>query len=260
MKKFLHIVLWAALLAGVIAAMAFAEKQHRQALCTGFDLLIENPSQDMLMQAGEIKSKILEITDTFAGRAIVDVDLHRISNILKANPFIADADVLADISGKVRVEVMLRRPVMRLENLQGNDYYIDEDGWLIPVNPGHPVRVVIASGYLRDKIPVSADGKVQVSSLAKGSILPALYRMAMIIDHSDFLKKLIAQVWVGNNEDIVLSPVIGDYKIRFGKPADLQEKFDKLETFLREGAGNTGWIDYRSVDLRYDNQIICSKK
>ena len=260
MKKFLNIILWTGLLAGVVFAMAFAEKQHRQTVCSGFDLVIENPSADMLMTAREIRAEVLHITDTLEGRPITEVNLKQISAILKRNPYIASADVMVQISGQVLAEVSLRRPLMRIEGLQGKSYYLDEKGWLFPVNPGHPVRVVIASGYMKDRIPALADNKIHVSALPAGSIIAGLYEMAVIIDQSAFLQKLISQVWIQKNGEADLMPTIGDYEIRFGGLSAIKEKFDKLETFFREGAGKAGWVDYRSVDLRYENQIICSKK
>lgn len=259
MKKILNTAIWIVMIAGVISAMAFADRQHRQTVCKGFDLTIENPPPDMLIRADEVKSHVIDVTDSLVGRRMPDINLHRIRNALNAIPYVETADIKADISGHLSVEVELRRPIIRIENLQGKSYYIDENGWIIPVNPGHPARVVIASGYFRDKLPESKENKLHVSSLAKGSSIKALYDMALVIDRSEFLQKLVTQIWIDKQGNIALTPLIGDYTVKFGGFTDMQKKFEKLETFFRKGAGKAGWIDYRSVDLRYENQIICSK-
>jgi len=59
---------------------------------------------------------------------------------------------------------------------------------------------------------------------------------------------------------VKLVPVVGDNTIIFGEFDAMEEKFEKLTTYYREGAGKAGWIPYSTIDLRYQNQVICSKK
>jgi len=150
--------------------------------------------------------------------------------------------------------------VIRVINKKGFNYYIDAEGWIIPVNPGHPSRIVIANGSINDGISDLPEGKMHISSLPASSPVRNLFKMAIKIDGSPFLKKLITQIWIDKNKELELTPMLGEYTLKFGGFDEMEGKFEKIETFYREGAGKAGWIDYRSVDLRYKNQIICSKK
>lgn len=260
MKKFFQILFWLVILLGVAAAVAFAELSHRETVCQGFELLVEDENIDPLIESSQIKARVLNITDTLIGRKMIDIDLHKISDILEEIPWIAYSDIQTSISGSLKIEVGLRRAVMRVVNHSGVTYYIDSEGWLIPVNQGHPGRVIIANGNIKDGIQDIAGKKIHVSEMSAGSIVNGLFEFAMYIDRSPFLKRLVAQAWVNKEGEVEITPVLGKYTVKFGGFDDMKAKFDKLETFYREGAAKAGWIAYRSIDLRYRNQIICSKK
>lgn len=260
MKKFFQILIWTVLLMALVAAMAFAEIKHRETVCRGFDLVIIDQNPDPLIEASEIRAKIIAITDTLVGKTLEEIDLHEISNILEDIPYLLKSDVKSDISGYLTIEVSLRRVIVRIVNHSGISYYIDSEGWILPINPGHPSRVIIASGAINDGITTLGDQKIHIGTLAEGSAIRSLYEMSILIDQSALLKRVITQIWMNDSGEIELIPLLGEYTLKFGSFDEMQRKFEKLETFYREGAGKAGWIDYRSVDLRYKNQIICSKK
>ena len=260
MKKFFQILIWTLLVMALVAAMAFVEMRHKETICRGFDLVITDQNPDPLIEASAIRAKVITITDTLIGKTLEEIDLHEINNILEEIPYILKSDIKSDISGYLNIEVSLRSAVIRIVNNSGFSYYIDSEGWLLPVNPGHPSRVIIASGAIKDGITAFTDQKKHITTLPVGSIIRSLYEMSIIIERSAFLKRLITQIWIDRSGELELIPILGEYTIKFGGFDEMETKFEKLETFYREGAGKTGWIDYRSVDLRYKNQIICSKK
>jgi cell division protein FtsQ len=260
MKKFFQILIWTLLIFALGAAMVFAEMKHRETICQGFDLVIIDQNTDPLIKASEIRAKVISITDTLIGKQMGAINLHEINDILEEIPYVLKSDIQTNISGYLSIEVSLRHAIVRIENQSGLSYYIDEEGWILPINPGHPARVIIASGAIKDGITKLKEKKIHIGSITKGTVINNLYEMSMMIDESAFLKKLITQIWVDKSGALELIPMLGEYTLKFGDFDGMEDKFEKLETFYREGAGKAGWIDYRSVDLRYKNQIICSKK
>ncbi len=59
--------------------------------------------------------------------------------------------------------------------------------------------------------------------------------------------------------EVDLIPRSGDFRIRFGRLDDFGRKFERLERFYRKGLSRIGWNYYRSIDVRYDNQVICKR-
>lgn len=60
--------------------------------------------------------------------------------------------------------------------------------------------------------------------------------------------------------ELVLVPRSGDFRIVFGEIGDEAErKFDKLQKFYRNGLCNLGWDRYKTINLKYKNQVVCTE-
>jgi len=57
-----------------------------------------------------------------------------------------------------------------------------------------------------------------------------------------------------------LSPKIGSATIVLGDMSDLDSKLVKLKAFYQAKIGSKELDDYRSVNLKYRNQIVCTKR
>ncbi len=258
-KRFLHIIIWGALIAGLVFVMVFVGQKHNETVCEQFELSIENQEYDALTNEEALRALIISGTDTLAGKTLAEIQPYDIHLILDRNPYVKYADVQTGIDGKLTVNVGLRQAIVRIINRNNISYYIDKDGWLMPVNQGFPSRVPIINGSIRDGITDLQNQSLHVDSLVAGSVVRKLYKLAKYMNEHEFLNKLIAQVWVNPSGELELIPVIGEYTILFGDYEDMEKKFEKLTAYYKEGAGKAGWIDYSSIDLKYENQVICSK-
>ena len=258
-RKILHIILWSALIAGVVLALAFTGKYHRQTVCQAFKVEILNPGPDALTDAEALRSLIISHTDTLEGKTLADIDPYAIHAVLKSNPYVKNVDVQTNIAGEVTAEVGLRQAILRIVGNDGKSYYIDEEGWLMPVNPGFSARVPVMNGSVPEGISINTDKGTSINLLEGGDAIRNIYDLALYIHRDKFLRRLISQIWISRKGELEMIPLIGEYTIKFGGFDDMQKKLENLSVFYREGASKAGWIDYRSIDLRYENQVICSK-
>ncbi|MDR3267157.1 MAG: hypothetical protein LBT24_06285, partial [Tannerella sp.] len=67
----------------------------------------------------------------------------------------------------------------------------------------------------------------------------------------------IAQIYVAQNQDIELSPTVGNHQIILGKISDYRENLDKLQLFYEKGLNKVGWNKYSVINLKYKNQVVC---
>lgn len=90
-----------------------------------------------------------------------------------------------------------------------------------------------------------------------------LLNFVQFVEADDFWRSEIVQIVVskghGGAPEIELIPRVGDHTILFGSPDDAAEKFDKLLTFYRHGLRNIGWQEYRTINVKYRNQVVCTK-
>jgi cell division protein FtsQ len=85
--------------------------------------------------------------------------------------------------------------------------------------------------------------------------------MAKYINADDFWRSQIHQIYVNDNDDMEIVPLVGDQRIIFGDTTSMEEKFKKLLTFYQEGLNTTGWWNkYSTINLKFKNQIVCTKK
>ena len=56
-----------------------------------------------------------------------------------------------------------------------------------------------------------------------------------------------------------LIPRSGDFTIEFGTLAMASTKMEKLRKFYDDGLSHMGWERFSKIDLRYNNQIICTE-
>ena len=85
--------------------------------------------------------------------------------------------------------------------------------------------------------------------------------MAGYITKDTLLNNLIHQLSVNEEKEFEMYPSIGNHKIIFGNATDIAEKFEKLKIFYKEGLNKTdNWNKYSTVNLKYKNQVVCTKK
>ena len=77
------------------------------------------------------------------------------------------------------------------------------------------------------------------------------------IENDKDWKRIIVQIHVDKNEDIILVPRDGKERFVIGKPTDIVEKFEKMKKYYTAIIPKAGSEQYKVVDLRYKGQIIC---
>ncbi|MCM1150880.1 MAG: hypothetical protein NC209_07730 [Alistipes sp.] len=71
--------------------------------------------------------------------------------------------------------------------------------------------------------------------------------------------QIVACATPGGTLEVDLVPRSGRHTIRFGRIGEVGEKFDRLMRFYRGGFSRLGWDAYRTIDIRYNDQVVCRK-
>lgn len=83
------------------------------------------------------------------------------------------------------------------------------------------------------------------------------------VERDDFWRSEIVQIVVskgsGGAPEIELVPRTGSHTVIFGSPDDAEEKLAKLLAFYRNGLRNIGWEAYRTINVKYREQVVCTK-
>lgn len=256
MKRILSITIWVVVIAGVLVLLGFIEAEHKKTTCKGLDVLIDYQDGDPMITIIDIEKQINTILDTVVGMKLSDIKTVAIENKLNEVALIADADVYTTLTGTLKVRVVQRKPIIRIINSSNQNFYLDETGSAMPSVKGYPSRVLVANGHIKQKY----SDTLSINTIDKKSILSKLYTISSYIYEHDFLKSQIEQIYVAQNGEFELVPKVGRQLIIFGDIDNMENKFDKLIVFYQEGISKTGWDKYKSINLKFDNQVVCSKK
>jgi cell division protein FtsQ len=135
---------------------------------------------------------------------------------------------------------------------------------MLPLSENYIARVPIATGLISDAYSISKNlipGKLDWDEADQNlTTLQKLYLMARYLEYNDFFRAQVDQIYVNKEREIEIIPKVGDHLILFGGVNNLEEKFDKLMAFYREGLRTNGWSKYSILNIKYKNQVICSNK
>ena len=263
-KKILRITAWVVLVAGLATLFAFVQKQENELLCSKLNITIlrDTIRENYFVEEDHIRDLIAQRFGQIENAPVKNVDVHYLEKLMYANPWIEHAEVYQAIDGTVDVEIKQRQAILRIINSAGESYYIDTQGRLMVWSAEYTSRILIASGNIKEKYSDRSVAKVTEinnDTLKTPSLLTDLYTMAKFILADEFWSAHIEQIYVNANEEIELVPKVGNHKIIFGGADEMAEKFWKLKVFYQEGLNYIGWENYHTLNLKFKDQVVCSK-
>ncbi|OYZ45037.1 MAG: cell division protein FtsQ, partial [Sphingobacteriales bacterium 24-40-4] len=210
------------------------------------------PGQFNFIERDEVDRILMENGGAMLGKDLNDINIHKLENALKANPFIEFAKVYADMTGVIHVQIRQREPVLRVVNMANLHFYIDGNGNKIPLSDNYTAKVLVASGLIEE------DFSGRVDTL-KTKMARDLFRTALFIRSDTLWDNQIEQLFVDLKGDIEMVPRVGGHKIILGSADSLQIKFRNLLVFYKKAIPKVGWDTYKTINLKYANQIVCEK-
>ncbi len=266
MKKFLKILLivvWILLVAGAGVMVGFAEVEHYKQPCKQVVVNIDYGAADVLITKKDIDSLILKTAGIVKGKPLGYINTASIEGVIRKQPYIAKVKVYESNEGSLFVQIRQREPLLRIINQKYESFYLDESGALLPLNPNFSARVLVATGVINDSYIQNPTYRVNILALSDSifydSLMTNLYKLTMYITHDKFLKAQIDQIYVNNAGEFELIPRVGNHLILLGSADDLDNKFRKLFAFYTLGLNKIGWNKYNVINIKYKNQVVCSK-
>lgn len=168
------------------------------------------------------------------------LDLNELENVLKSNPMIKTAEVYLTVNGKVKADILQRKPIARVST--NASYYIDDEGAFMPLSAFHTARVPLVTGY------------VEKNNLDK------VYTIAKKVFNDQFLRTHIVEIKQNEDETFVLKTRAFDFEIWLGDLNNLEKKISNFKAFYQKAKKDNALSKYSKVNLQFDNQVVCTKK
>ncbi|MGL4293652.1 MAG: cell division protein FtsQ/DivIB [Bacteroidales bacterium] len=237
-RKFFRIILLSILPVYLLAMFfIFADKVEEE-VCKDVQIAIKDSIDTPYLKVKDIENILRRNHFKAIGKPMKEIDTYEIGRSIEENPIIRAACCYKTPDGTLRIDIYQRNPIMRVLGLTGN-YYIDEEGFLIPASLSFTAHVPFASGYISKE-------------LAKDE----LHRFALFLQKDKFWNAQIQQIYVRADGEVELTPRVGSHTILLGNLQNFEKKLDNLMTFYDKGLNKKGWNVYKAINLKYENQVI----
>ncbi len=241
LKKIAAISLASFLLAYIIFAMLVLGPKENENICTDVDVVVLDTLDRHFIDNKDINSALKKADLSPIGKKMNDINTAIIEKKLAENQLIKRVECYKTVNNHIKIEIHQKVPLLRVMSDAG-DFYVDTEGETMPAVFGLVAYLPLVTG-----------------SIDKEFAKTKLYDFALFLQDNKFWNAQIEQIHVLPNKDIELTPRVGRHRILLGTLDDYPEKLDKLKLFYEKGLNQVGWNQYSVINLKYKNQVVCTK-
>lgn len=219
--------------------------------CESIKITPHSQNESVVVTPQDIRQMMADAHMDIIGKKIKEIDLEPLSQLLEDNPYIEKVNFVHFSNSKLLVDYTLKQIVLHVFNEQGQHYFVDSKGMLLPF-----------SSKMTDYLPI-ANGHIQ-QSYKKGAkinkdLLP-IFVVSQEINKDDFYKAQFRQLYRNDQNQIELVSSVGHQIILFGDEQNAAEKLSNLKHVFQDGLTHLGYDRYAQLDARFKNRIVAQKK
>jgi cell division protein FtsQ len=242
MRKVLNSVYLLAMVSMLVLLVFTSNKTRSKVICESIEVEVDTRGDLFFLTEEMIVDLVAENQDSLVGSSFEDINIFLLEENVNMHPNIDKAELYLSLNGKLCINVKQRKPIARVFE-ENQSYYLDDQIDPIPLSDRYTARV----------LHVYWDEKTISRSVDLSAILKYL-------SEDKFLKAQITAIEFDENDEVIMYPRIGDHKIVLGSALNLTKKFEKLKVFYREGLEKVGWDRYSHINLKFENQVVCTKR
>ena len=242
MLKQIATISFALFLLGYIIITILLVPKENENICIAVDIVVVDSLDRHFIDSKDFFLS-LNKTDLFPiGKKMKDINTAAIEKKLAENPLVKRIECYKAVNNRMKINIYQKIPLIRVMS-DAEDFYVDTEGKIMPTVFGLVAYLPLVTGKV-DK------------EFAKTK----LYDFALFLKDNKFWNAQIVQIHVLPNNEIELTPRVGEHRILLGTLDDYPEKLDKLKLFYEKGLSQVGWNQYSIINLKYKNQVVCKKK
>jgi len=227
-----------ALLVLVIFLYSFSSARNKQRKLNRTEVQFTN-DENLYVTETAVNKLLIQNHDSVKNVTKEILDLKVLEKRLDTHEMIEDAEVYLTINGDLGAKITQRKPIARV---YGNEsYYIDKNGKKMPLSKNYSARVPFVKNIKTENII-------------------EIYPLLAKIEEDEFLKEHITLIHRNTKGEYVLEMRLYDFKILFGQIKSIERKTNNLKAFYKKALLDHQLDAYNWVNLKYDNQVVCTKK
>ena len=230
MKRMVNILLGLLIFSYMLVVLGFVKDAHDGVRCNGIDVVIRDSLEHGFINESDVRSLIRLEHPKIAGIPLSDIDAAQMEESLSLVPVIKSVQVYKTVEGRLIVELAQRTPLVRIQDRDNRQYFLDREGNVIPYTGTYAPHILLANG----EIDGAFRKKKNVLEDSRDTIMRDIIALADFITGDPFWNAQIVQVYVNRKKEFELIPRVGAQIILFGDRSRMEQKFFKLGTLYRE--------------------------
>ena len=253
-KYMLYVGLSTILLACIIAAYIAGVQSRKPLVCKGIRIEVLDSAQNSFVTTSDVRKYLDKSYGKLIGMPLDSIDLVKVEKAVDSRSAVLKSQAYVTRDSILNITVTQRKPVVRFQKKDGG-FYADAEGYIFPLQSSYASHVQIIDG----EIPLAANSgyKGDIEDPKEKAWFKSVMNVVNFIEGSKTWKGKIVQISVDEKGELILVPREGNEKFLFGQPNSLAEKFGKMEKYYTTIIPETGSERYRTVDVRFANQIVC---
>jgi cell division protein FtsQ len=246
----INAAIWTMIIVGLGGLLFLSVQRKKNADVSGLVVDLQTNENGKLISEKEVINMVKKsIGFNPTKKSIRRINTRKLEFVLSKDPRIKNAEVYFDSKNRLHIQVVPKEVILRISDVTGKQYFLDETGNQVPVYKGSAVRVPLANGYINRYTEGFA-------SKPDKTPLKEVFDIIRYVRNDEFLHALIEQIHVDETGEILLIPKVGKEKLIFGGAENMDEKFDNLKIFYKDGMTKIGWNKFPSINLKFMNQVV----
>ena len=225
----------------ILVGFLFVFSSFRNSTRKVSEPVVKFMGEENLFVTHETVSKLLIVNqESVTNKPKEIIDLNGLEDALNSNPMIKEAQVYINVDGQLTAVIIQKKPIARVAT--NASYYVDEDATHMPLSTNYSARVPLVTGF------------VEKNNLHNIAVV------ARKVQSDEFLKNNVVEISQNENKSIDLKFRKDDFVIQLGSLEQLEKKINNLKAFYQKAMRDSTLNKYSVVNLRFDKQVICTKK
>ena len=244
-------IIWSIAAAGLIVLFVISWKAKTAKQLTDIQVeLVGERAQALFMDEKAIRL-ILNEQGVQVGMPIEKINLTRLEQFIEKTEWVKNAEFFINNKLVLEAKIEQRIPIARVFTANGTSFYIDNEGWRLPLKQLTVLNLPVFTGFPTDQPKLSKPDSV---------LLKDILFFSKTIQRDSFFMAQIAQVNIESNGTFEMVPTLGDHLVLLGTIDQLEDKLNRLFTFYKKVWLGSGVNAYQFIDCRFNHQVVALKK
>ncbi|MCL3782415.1 hypothetical protein EMN47_18695 [Prolixibacteraceae bacterium JC049] len=249
LNKLIKIMLWSLFGAFLLVTIGYATVRYHNVRCTSLQVVVQDSLRCQFVTEKDVLDLLHKNQKQVLGIKMDSIKLKNLENLIQKIPAVKNVEVYRTIAdfgknngGRLMIDIEQHEPVMRVMTSK-KQYYLNAERGIMPLSRNYSALVPVVSGYVSEK-----------------SVKGDLWDLTNYIYCHPFWKSQIEQIYVEKDGDILMVPRVGDHIVELGTAENYETKLRNLKTLYKNEFRKDGWNSYKKISLKYNNQVVCTKK